>query len=432
MKWPTLPLSRCVRLLGGGTPSKANPDYWSGDIPWVSPKDMAGREIFDTQDHITESAVLSSATQVVPAGSLLLVVRSGILARKLPVAITRVPVALNQDLKALVPKSDVIDSEYLTYYLDFMAADVLANCVKRGATVHSIDIDKLSTIEIPIPPVSEQQRIVNILDQADSLRKSRSEANALSDRILAAIFRKVFGEPATNPMGWPEYRIGDLFAETLYGTSARANDLRQGIAVVRMNNIDSEGRVDLKSLKYIELPESEITRLELRRGDILFNRTNSQELVGKTGLWVDRLKAVPASYLIRIRVRENLVLPEFVWAYMNTRFFKGLLLDMARRAIGMANINAIELRSLPAFLPPLERQRKFAGLVAEAIEVSRRQGKATESIERTFVAISGRSFSGLLTAKWRDSHLQQLLIETERQTKALALQDRVLQSSENL
>src|SRR5438094_8511806 len=104
MRWPSVPVGRIVPFVGGGTPSKEREQFWHGTIPWVSPKDMARRELHDTADHVTAKAVEQSATQVVPANSVLIVVRSGILLRRFPVAVARMAVALNQDMKALLPE----------------------------------------------------------------------------------------------------------------------------------------------------------------------------------------------------------------------------------------------------------------------------------------------------------------------------------------
>ena len=87
--------------------------------------------------------------------------------------------------------------------------------------------------------------------------------------------------------------------------------------------------------------------MRLRPGDLLFNRTNSKELVGKTGLWRGQIPAVAASYLIRLRVDESKAVPDYIWAWMNTPHFKQLLFAISRRAVGIANINATELRSMP-------------------------------------------------------------------------------------
>jgi restriction endonuclease S subunit len=127
MKWPVAPLFKIVRIVGGGTPAKANGAFWSGEIPWVSPKDMVSRDIWETQDHISETAVAESATQLVPAGSVLIVARSGILARFIPIAIARVPVTLNQDMKAFLPTTEALDNQFLAYFLEYRSTELLAS-----------------------------------------------------------------------------------------------------------------------------------------------------------------------------------------------------------------------------------------------------------------------------------------------------------------
>ena len=114
--WEVKRLKFSVRMFGGGTPAKDDPEYWSGDIPWVSPKDMGPHFIDDAEDHITEVAIRESATRLVPPGSVLVVVRSGILKHTIPVGITTVDVALNQDLKALLPSGE-LEARYLAYFI---------------------------------------------------------------------------------------------------------------------------------------------------------------------------------------------------------------------------------------------------------------------------------------------------------------------------
>jgi len=409
-------------MVGGGTPSKKNDAFWTGgDIPWVSPKDMRSREVWDAKDHITEAAVDGSATQVVPEGSVLLVVRSGILVRRVPIAVARVPVALNQDMKALLPGGP-LEPDYLAYALEAQAEHILAGCVKRGATVHSIDISKFSGLQFTVPPPSEQHRIIEILDQADELRRLRAEADAKAERILPALFMDMFGDPATNPMGWPTGRLDDVVVDTQYGTSQRADTSGAGIAVIRMNNITKSGELDLTDLKYVRLSDREVERHLLRQDDILFNRTNSAELVGKTGIWRDqRFEAVPASYLIRVRVDEAKAIPRFVWAFMNSPFIKRTLLGKARRAIGMSNINATELRALPLVLPDITSQGVFVQLLSAIDLGTANRRDAAGKIESIFGNLLHRAFSGDLVARWREAHMKELLQEMEEQARLLGL-----------
>ncbi len=161
--WEVKKLKFVVSFYGGGTPSKGNFDYWTGDIPWVSPKDMKSEFIMDTEDHITEEAVMESATCLIQPGAVLLVVRSGILRHTIPVAVNVRPVALNQDMKALVPKM-ILQSSYLKYLIIGLQRILLVMWRKEGATVESIEFEFLANTSIPVPPIVEQKEISIFLD----------------------------------------------------------------------------------------------------------------------------------------------------------------------------------------------------------------------------------------------------------------------------
>ncbi len=132
---------------GGGTPSTDKKDYWNGNIPWVSPKDMKVSYIENTEDYLTNLALENSATTLIPEKKLLVVVRSGILKHSLPLAINNIPVTLNQDMKAISP-NDILDIEYLRWKLTGVANLLLVQCKKIGATVDSIEMEKLMSFSI--------------------------------------------------------------------------------------------------------------------------------------------------------------------------------------------------------------------------------------------------------------------------------------------
>jgi restriction endonuclease S subunit len=163
------PLADIGDWYGGGTPSKGKPEYWkNGTIPWVSPKDM-GRPIVDTtEDYITEAAVKGSATRLVPANSVAVVVRSSILDRILPTALIPVPVALNQDMKAVVARDGVMPG-YIAHVLRSNGQDILRAARKTGGSVASIESSKLYSFQIPVPPLEIQREIVAILDRFTKL-----------------------------------------------------------------------------------------------------------------------------------------------------------------------------------------------------------------------------------------------------------------------
>ena len=170
---PSRIASRSLRSLGvwsgGGTPSKSVAAYWTGGtIPWVSPKDMKVARIRDAEDHITADAVAGSATSLVKAGAVVLVVRSGILKHSLPVAVTDVDVALNQDMKALQPFAGV-EAAYVAWALRANAQQILQGCTKAGTTVQSIEMPALLDFEIFLPAPNEQRNVVETVEARLSL-----------------------------------------------------------------------------------------------------------------------------------------------------------------------------------------------------------------------------------------------------------------------
>ena len=219
---------------------------------------------------------------------------------------------------------------------------------------------------VALPPLSEQREIVRVLNRAARIERLRAEAVNRLREFIPALFIKMFGDPITNTLGWEVGMLGDVCISAQYGTSKKASDHTGGIPVLRMGNVTYDGYLDCEDMKYAEFSNSEIEKYTLQPGDILFNRTNSKDLVGKTGIWDGRFEAVSASYFIRLRVKETVVAPVYVWALMNSSAMKRRLFNTARGAIGQANINAKEVKSLPLPVPPIALQRRYAEIVETA------------------------------------------------------------------
>ncbi|QEY59909.1 hypothetical protein FXF61_12435 [Pseudomonas sp. C27(2019)] len=172
--WKVISLGKAGSWKGGGTPSKANKEFWNGNIPWVSPKDMKSEFIEKTEDYITEHAITASSTNNVPASSILIVARSGILKHTLPVAIAAVDVTINQDMKALIVNDKVL-ALYLFHYLQANNHKVLRATLKAGNTVESLDFSEFSQYQIPLPPVSEQQKIIDVMESIANRLRSKQQ-----------------------------------------------------------------------------------------------------------------------------------------------------------------------------------------------------------------------------------------------------------------
>ena len=179
----------CHSIFGGGTPPKSHPEYFTGAIPWVSPKDMKSSVISDSIDHITDEAITHSTTNLVPANSVLMVIRSGILKHTLPVAINSIPVTINQDMKAFVP-NEAVKTTFLMHYFKAIEKDVLSGV--RGVTADNIDFKAFQKRTIIAPPLILQEQFAAFVEQTDkskvAVQKALDEAQLLFDSLMQEYF----------------------------------------------------------------------------------------------------------------------------------------------------------------------------------------------------------------------------------------------------
>ena len=300
------------------------------------------------------------------------------------------------DIYVLRPLQTHIHPSFAANYLRSPSVLEVVSSAMVGANLPRIGQDALLGIRVPVPPLAEQERIVNLLDEADQLRKLRTQADSRNAKLIPALFHEMFGDPFTNPNGWPLHSAGELMAACDYGTSQKANEENRGIPVLRMGNVTIAGELDLEDLKTVELADSELEKQRLRAGDVLFNRTNSRELVGKTGMWDGRFDAVAASYFIRVRFRADVEHPQHFTTFMNLPFMKRRLAETARGAVGQANINSQELKAITVPVPPLHLQQEFAKRVTEIRDMETAQAANRQRLEDLFQSLLHRAFNGEL------------------------------------
>jgi len=190
-----IPIDELVEVIGGGTPSKKTSEYWQGNIPWVSPKDMKVAEIYDVKDHISDDAVKNSSTKVIDPPAVLFVVRGMILAHTLPVAVSRVQLAVNQDIKALKPKSERPSAEYLALMLRGASGYLLHNVEIAGHGTRRLKTSVWSKLPIPILPSDEERVLVEKLGAVEGTLVKIQEQDLRESEISAmqqSILRKAF------------------------------------------------------------------------------------------------------------------------------------------------------------------------------------------------------------------------------------------------
>lgn len=192
--WSVTDLGALGDILGGATPNKANPSYWDGDIPWVSPKDMKRSEINDAVDHVSTYALSESSLKEIPPNSILMVVRGMILAHSFPVAITKRIVTINQDMKALVPPIEI--SRYILLYLQASKRQIVDLVERSGHGTCKLISEDLRAFKVSIPPLAEQHRILAKVDGLMALC-DRLKANLTETRQRHSQLATVLVEEAT-------------------------------------------------------------------------------------------------------------------------------------------------------------------------------------------------------------------------------------------
>ncbi|MEE0504969.1 MAG: restriction endonuclease subunit S [Ruminococcus callidus] len=258
-----------------------------------------------------------------------------------------------------ISDKSVIIPEYLKYFFKSNSFQHSISSFAQGSTRTSVKFNKMRTITINIPSIEKQKETVEIIKKISAIITHRRTQLEKLDLLVKARFVEMFGTYPTNEYDWEIGTIRDLVTEVRYGSSRKASDNNSGkYPYLRMNNITYSGELDLSDTKTIDIPDKELPKCTVRKGDVLFNRTNSKELVGKTCVYNRDEKMVLAGFIIRIRLNEKM-LPDVLSSFLNTDFSKKMLLEMCKTAIGQANINAQEMQNIGIYIPPIELQEKF-------------------------------------------------------------------------
>lgn len=296
--------------------------------------------------------------------------------------------------KVLRPLKNKIDQGYFYYFFQTDYYRKTVSNLAGGANINNLRNEHLDNFEIPLPPLPTQQKIAAILDKADSLRQKDKQLLRHYNQLAQSIFYDMFGDPVRNEKGWERVKIRDIVTDVKYGTSKPAEEHGE-YPYLRMNNITYFGDWDFSGLKFINLEASEKDKYLLQPGDLVFNRTNSKELVGKTAVYdLDRVMAI-AGYLIRVRMNERAI-SEYVSSFLNSQHGKAILKGMCKNIIGMANINAQELQEIELYLPPKELQDKFT-LIKGAIKKQKQKlYQQIKHSETLFQSLLQKAFNGEL------------------------------------
>lgn len=326
--------------------------------------------IADIKDNIDLSKCVCVDEEInkeflIKKGSLLIAL-SGATTGKMGVFSDNKIAYLNQRICSIYTKNKDISQEFLIYFLKSIQKKIIEN--SYGGAQPNISSRWIENIKIKVPNIEIQKKISKKLELLENNIDFRKKQLNYLKELVKSLFTRMFGDIKTNDKNWEIKKLGEV-AQTQYGTSKKATSIVGEFPILRMNNITYSGEMDYKDLKYIELSDSEKEKFLLKKGELLFNRTNSKELVGKTGLFNLDIPMAFAGYLIRIKP-SNLIRSKFLLFFMNSEFMKKLLYNKAKNIVGMANINAKELEDFSIILPPIELQNKFAEKVEKIEKLS--------------------------------------------------------------
>ncbi|MDO3377712.1 restriction endonuclease subunit S [Geoalkalibacter halelectricus] len=382
------PLREIITFKGGGTPSKKVPDYWGGDIPWATVKDFTSTALVSTQDFITQKGLQNSSANMIPKGHVIIPTRMSLG----KVAINRVDLAINQDLRALIPKNG-IDTKYLLYAMLSLKEEI----VKRGsgATVKGITQEELYKLKIPVPSLDDQIRIAHLLGKVEGLIAQRKESLQQLDELLKSIFLEMFGDPVRNEKGWA---TGSLSSYGSFKNGLNFGKGESGTTVRYLGVGDFKSKAtltDIDCLAFIELNALPSEEYFLREGDLLFVRSNgNRDLVGRCmAVYPGVEKVTYSGFCIRYRINDPTLQPTYIAHLFRSVAFRRILFQGGQGA-NIQNINQKTLSALPIPLPSKDLQNQFAAIVEKIEGLKSRYQKSLTDLESLYGALSHKAFRG--------------------------------------
>ena len=400
--WVWVRLGAIAEIVTGGTPSKKHPEYYGGNFPFYKPSDLdQGRLTYDASEYLSEEG--KKVSRIIPKNSTAVccigsIGKCGYLMCE---------GTTNQQINSAIPK---INSLCLYYYL--CTENFVQNLFSMASatTIAIVNKSKMESCAFPLPPLSEQQRIVERIEELFAkLDEAKERLQEVADSFAvrkAAILHKAFTgeltkqwrlENGVSDESWEEKTIGEICSSLKYGTSKKSSDDGE-VVVLRMGNLQN-GEIDWSNLAYTS-DEEDIKKYLLKSGDVLFNRTNSPELVGKTSIYRGEMPAIYAGYLIKLDYEKNIVVGDYLNYYLNSSKAKEYYMQVKTDGVSQSNINAKKIGEFEIPLPTLSEQHEIVRLIDELLARERKAQQATEqalaSIDLMKKSILARAFRGEL------------------------------------
>lgn len=392
MSWPLVAIKDVAKVITGKTPSKLEDDNFGGEIPFITPSELSGSiYVSDSPQTITEKG--ASKLKLVPRDAVM-VCCIGSLGK---LAIAAREVATNQQINSVIFDKDKVYPKYGYYCLSRLKP--IMESLASSTTIAIINKSNFESLEIPLPSLTQQKRIADILDKADAIRHKRQQVLRITDELLHAVFLDMFGNPVTNSKGWMIVSLGDVLESIESGKSPRCETRRAaqdewGVlklgAVTKCNYLVGENKAVLPDF----VPDP---RYEVKKNDLLFTRKNTYELVAAVALVEDtRSKLLLPDLIFRLNT-NNRVDKYFLWKLLSNRSMRSKVQSLASGAAGsMPNISQANLKKLNIILPPIEKQRQFQNICKDGALLKNRVEQFVNDQSDLFASLNQQAFSGRL------------------------------------
>lgn len=393
-------LGEICKVVSGATPKSSVREYWDGNIPWITPRDLSGfvgSYVKFTSRSISESGLNSCSAVLLPEGSVLLSSRAPIGY----VAINSVPMATNQGFKSLIPDTSVVHPEYLLYWLRGNRSYL--ETLGRGATFKEISKKVVESVQIPLPSLIEQRKIADFLERIDALRTKRRKSAYLLDELAESIFNDSFarhleGGSSTFFVGLEE--VADISSGITKGRKIKEpNESLRRVPYLAVANVQDR-RLDLSNVKQILATKSEISRFRIRQGDLLLTEGGDPDKLGRGVLWGGEIdECIHQNHIFRVRVKDDSLLsPLYLSWLVSSRWGKAYFLRSAKQTTGIASINKTQLGKFPVFIPDFDVQEEFALRIARISVLSKKYEAHLARLDELFASVQQRAFRGDLWA----------------------------------
>lgn len=292
-----------------------------------------------------------------------------------------------------------VEPRFLLHFLRHLAETGQIADRARGVGIYHLGQQALASTPVPELPIEKQRRIAAVLDQADELRAKRRTTLALLDTFTEAIFLDMFGDPVTNPMGWPEEQVlgqvADIASGITKGRKVPAGPTRT-VPYLAVANVQDQ-RLLLDVIKTIEASEQEIARYRLRSGDLLLTEGGDPDKLGRGTIWNEDLpECIHQNHIFRVRLTDDRLTPRFASLLLASQRGKRFFLRRAKQTTGIASINKTQLSEFPLLVPPVELQHEFSDRLDAATAAGHRASTSNSQLDDLFASLQQRAFRGEL------------------------------------